>query len=199
MFSMSLRPFRRFPCVLVRALNQKRFFSVFKVSLNMMRQSDSASADVEIRKPPKELHLSGAPDCPIEQPSVWSFFLRSIVHSSFIILILLFDRILGLLFALQAECPRSTSSIPTSVRAIKVADGLRFVWLHAVRLTTSLHLSPMSCFVFLSLMTCFADLSHSAGGLVAWAALRIEHQPPQAFIQRSIVHSSLIILIARFD
>ena len=69
----------------------------------MMRQSDSASADVEIQKPPKELHLTGAPDCPAEKSSVWSFFLRSNVHSSLIILILLFDRILGLLFALKAE------------------------------------------------------------------------------------------------
>ena len=102
--------FLRFPCALVPSPNQKRFFSLFKVSFDMMRESDSASADVEIRKPPK-LHLSGAPDCPVEKPSVWSFFLRSIVHSSLIILILLFDRILGLPFALQAECPRSTSSI----------------------------------------------------------------------------------------
>ena len=75
-----------------------------------MRQSDSTSADVEIRKSDKELHLSGAPDWPVEQPAVWSFFLLSIVHSSLIILILLFDQILGLPFALQAECPRSTSS-----------------------------------------------------------------------------------------
>ena len=91
-----------------------------------MRGSDSASADVEKRKPHKELHLSGAPDCQVDKPSVWSFFLRAIVHSSLIILILLFDRILGLPFALQAECPLSTSSIPTSVLAIKVADGSRF-------------------------------------------------------------------------
>ena len=95
--------FSRFLCLLVRLPNQKHCFSVFKVSLNMMRQSDSASADVEIQKPPKELHLTGAPDCPAEQPSVLSFFLRSIVHSSLIILILLFDRILGLPFALKAE------------------------------------------------------------------------------------------------
>ena len=39
------------------------------------------------------------------------------------------DALRGLLLALQAECPWSTSSIPTSVRAIKVADGSRFVWL----------------------------------------------------------------------
>ena len=85
--------FPRFACVLVRSPNQKRFFSVFKVSLNIMRQSDLASPDVEFRKSDKKLHLS----------SVWSFFLRSIVHSSLIILILLFDRILGLPFALKAE------------------------------------------------------------------------------------------------
>ena len=88
-----------------------------------MRESDSASANVEIRKPHKEFHLSGASDWPVENPFVWSFFLREIVSSSLIILILLFDHIMGLPFALQAECPRSTSSIPTSVRAIKVADG----------------------------------------------------------------------------
>ena len=120
--------FPHFPCVLVRSPNQKRFFSVFKVSLNMMRQSDLAFADVEIRKPPREHHLSCAPDCLIEKPAVWSFFLRSIVHSSLIVLILLFDRILGLPFALQTEFSRSTSSIPTSIRAIKVADASQFVW-----------------------------------------------------------------------
>ena len=110
--------------LLSRAFTElKTPFQCFKVSLNMMRQSDSTSADDEIRKPPRELHLSGAPDCLIEKPAVWSFFLPSIVHSSLIILILLFDRILGLPFALQAEFSRSTSSIPTSVRAIKVADG----------------------------------------------------------------------------
>ena len=59
----------------------------------------------------------------------WSFFLRSIVHSSLIILILLFDRILGLPFTLQAEPPRSASSIPTSVPAIKLADSSRLAWL----------------------------------------------------------------------
>ena len=74
--------FPRFPWVLVCSPNQKRFFSVFKVSLNMMRQSDSASADVEIQKPPNELHLSGAPDCPAEKTSVWSFF--PLVNRSFI-------------------------------------------------------------------------------------------------------------------
>ena len=100
------RPFYpRFPCFLVPSPNQKRFFSVFKVSLNIMSQSDLASADVEFRKSDKELHLSGAPDCPIEQPAVWSFSLRSIVHSSLIILILLFDQILGFPFALQAKSP----------------------------------------------------------------------------------------------
>ena len=124
------RPFYpSFPCFLVPSPNQKRFFSVFKVSLNIMRQSDLASADVEFRKSDKKLHLSGAPDCQVEQPAVWSFFLWSIVHSSLIILILLFDRILGLPLALQAEYPRTTSSIPTSVRVIKVADGSRFIWL----------------------------------------------------------------------
>ena len=135
----------------------------------MMCQSDSTSADDEIRKPPRELHLSGAPDCLIEKPAVWSFFLRSIVHSSLIILILLFDRILGLPFALQAECSRSTSSIPTSVRAIKVADGSQFVWFPSPQWTTSLHLSPMSAFVFHFCFLAFraeANLSHSAGGLV---------------------------------
>ena len=50
--------FPHFPCLLVRSPNQKCFFSVFKMSLNMMSQSDSASADVEIRKPQKKLHLS---------------------------------------------------------------------------------------------------------------------------------------------
>ena len=69
------RPFYpHFPCFLVPSPNQKRFFSVFKVSLNIMRQSDLASADVEFRKSDKKLHLSGAPDCPVEQPAVWSFF-----------------------------------------------------------------------------------------------------------------------------
>ena len=140
--------FPRFPCVLVPSPKQKRFFSVFKMSLNMMCQSDLASADVAIRKPPRELHLSGAPDCLIEKPAVWSFFLPSIVHSSLIILILLFDRILGLPFPLQAECSRSTSSIPTSVLAIKVADGSQFVQVLVPQWTTSLHLSPMSAFVF---------------------------------------------------
>ena len=138
--------FPRFPCVLVPSPNQKRFFSVFKVSLNMMRQSDSASADIEIQKPPKELHLSGAPGCPMEQPSVWSFFLRSIVHSSLIILILLFDRILGLPFALQAEMSSEhvvDSNLSTSVQ------GCRWLAVRSVaHWTTSLHLSPMSAFVF---------------------------------------------------
>ena len=54
--------FPRFPCVLVRTPNQKRCFSVFKVSLYIMCGSDSDLAVVEIRKPQKELHLSGAPD-----------------------------------------------------------------------------------------------------------------------------------------
>ena len=54
--------FPRFSCVLERSTNPKRFFSVFKVSLIMMRKSDSASADVEMWKPHKELILSGASD-----------------------------------------------------------------------------------------------------------------------------------------
>ena len=122
---------------------------VFKVSLNMMCQSDSASADVEIRKPPRELHLSGAPDCLIEKPAVWSFFLWSIVHSSLIILILLFGR-LGLQFALQAECSRSTSSIPTSVRAIKVADGSQFVWFLSGQRPYIFHRCLFLFFIFVS-------------------------------------------------
>ena len=54
--------FPHFPCVLVRSPNQKRSFSAFKVSLNMMCESDSDLAVVETRKPHKELDLSGAPD-----------------------------------------------------------------------------------------------------------------------------------------
>ena len=148
--------------------NSKRLFSVFKVSLNMMCQSDSTSADVEIRKPPREHHLSGAPDCLIEKPAVWSFFLRSIVHSSLIILILLFDRILGLPFALQAEFFRSTSSIPTSVRAIKVANGSQFVWLLSGQRPYIFHRCFCFSFLFLGFQSCQAEanLSHSAGGLV---------------------------------
>ena len=138
--------FPRFPCVLVRSPNQKRFFSVFKVSLNIMRQSDSASADVEIQKPPKELHLTGAPDCLAEKSSVRSFFLRSIVHSSLMILILLFDRILGLPFALKAEMSSEhvvDSNLSTGDR------GCRWLAVRLVaHLTTSLHLSPMSAFAF---------------------------------------------------
>ena len=83
-------------------------------------------------------------------PAVLSFFLRSIVHSSLIILILLFDRILGLPFALQAECPRSTSSIPTSVRAIKVADGSRFVWLLTGQHPYIFHRCLLLFFIFIS-------------------------------------------------
>ena len=78
-------------------------------------------------------------------------------------------------------------------------------WL-AVRLvarwTTSLHLSPMIRFVFRFYILAFraeANLSHSAGGLVASAALQIQHQLSWVYIQRSIVHSFLIVLIVLFD
>ena len=125
-------------------------FQCFQVSLNMMCQSDSTSADVEIRKPSREHHLSGATDCLIVKPAVWSFFLRSIVHSSLIILILLFGRILGLPFVLQAEFSRSTSSIPTSVRAIKVADGSQFVWFLSGQRRYIFHRCLLLFFVFVS-------------------------------------------------
>ena len=98
-----------------------------------MRQSDSASADVEIQKPPKELHLSGAPDCPVEKASVWPFSFSQ----SFIILILLFDRILGLPFALKAEMSSEhvfDSNLSTGV------EGCRWLAVRLVpHMTTSLH------------------------------------------------------------
>ena len=166
MFGMLLPLFRRFPCFLVPSPNSKRLFSFFKVSLNMMCQSDSTSADVEIRKPPREHHLSGAPDCLIEKPAVWSFFLRSIVHSSLIIRILLFDRILGLPFALQAECSRSTSSIPTSVRAIKVADGSQFVWFLSGQRPYIFHRCLLLFFVFVSWLSEPRQICRTAHGVL---------------------------------
>ena len=54
--------FPRFSCVLVCLPNQKRFFSVFKVSLIMMCESDSACTDVEMHKSHKVLTRSGSPD-----------------------------------------------------------------------------------------------------------------------------------------
>ena len=50
----------------------------------------------------------------------------------------------------QAEYPWSTSSIPTSVRAIKVADGSRFVWLLMDNVVTS----------FTDVFFCFSFLFH---------------------------------------
>ena len=99
----------------------------------------------------------------------WSFFLQSIVHSSLIILILLLDRILGLLFVLQAEFSRSTSSIPTSVRAIKVADGSQFVWFLCGQRPYIFHRCLLLFFIFVSWLSelrLTSNLSHSAGGLV---------------------------------
>jgi len=141
------RPFYpRFPCFFVPSPNQKRFSSVFKVSLNIMRQSDLASADVEIRKSDKELHLSGAPDCPVEQPAVWSFFLRSIVHSSFIHPYSAVWSNFGSSFRVAGWISSEHVFDPN----LSTGDqGCR--WL-AVRLvahwTTSLRLSPMSAVVF---------------------------------------------------
>ena len=120
--------FPRFPCVLVRSPNQKRFFSVFKVCSTSL---------VHLIARQKSL-LFG----------LFSFGQSFIHHSSS--LFLLFDRIMGLPFALQAECPRSTSSIPTSVRAIKVADGSRFVWLLTGQRPYIFHRWLVLFFIFIS-------------------------------------------------
>ena len=69
----------------------------------MLCGSDSNSTDVEMWKIHLEPHLSGAPEWTSRKASCLVCFQRAIDHSSLIFLILLFDRILGLPFALPAE------------------------------------------------------------------------------------------------
>ena len=82
--------FSGFPCVPLPSPNQKRFFSVFKVSLNMTCWSDLDSADVEKPNPIRAVLLFGAPRwtptkdcCMVCLTSVNSWFI--IPHSDFVV------------------------------------------------------------------------------------------------------------------
>ena len=179
----------------------KTFFKSFKVSLNMMCGSDLDLEDVEKPKLTStstyQVHWSG----PEPNRRVLSVFQQAIAFSALIIIIVLFDRVLGLLFCLAGRNFLEHVVVPnlsTGDQARRMARGFFGFSLDNVLTSFTdvfiLNFSFISWPLRASRDFCLFS-SHGRRNIPRARSSTIS----RVFIKRVVVDSLLIMLIVLFD